>query len=114
MNSQLPVEGKYIPKTANFGGAEYCLVILGGRWRLRILAALFEGSLRFSALQRRLKGISKRILNHQLIELEKHQIVSRIRVNGYANHVVVELTPKGQSLLEVVSNLNAWGQKHLG
>ncbi|APA94337.1 putative HTH-type transcriptional regulator YtfH [Nocardia seriolae] len=50
---------------------------VASRWGVLTLAALREGPYRFSALRRRVDGISERMLSHTLQTLERDGMVNR-------------------------------------
>ncbi|HVY75414.1 MAG TPA: helix-turn-helix domain-containing protein [Puia sp.] len=89
------------------------LYAIGGKWKLRIIIALQEGSKRFNELQRTVEGISARVLSTELKELELNGFVKR-KVYHSQTPVVVEyeITPYSESLHEVVSALSDWGKRH--
>jgi DNA-binding HxlR family transcriptional regulator len=90
------------------------LYVIGGKWKLRIIIALREdGSKRFNELQRRIMGISAKVLSNELKDLELNGFVKR---NVYPQTPVVveyELTSYSDTLNEVLHSLSTWGAKHL-
>lgn len=89
------------------------LYVIGGKWKLRIIIALSEGSKRFNEIQRRVKGISARVLSNELKDLEMNGFITR-RVYADAQPVVIEYEPTGygDSLDDVLKALVAWGTMH--
>ncbi|WP_127130626.1 winged helix-turn-helix transcriptional regulator [Pseudoflavitalea rhizosphaerae] len=89
------------------------LYVIGGKWKLRIIIALSEGNKRFNDLQRRVEGISARVLSNELKDLEMNGFVKRV-VNSKAKPVVVqyELTDYSDTLEEVLHALHNWGRQH--
>src|SRR5579862_8476316 len=74
-------EGVHPPWTRETAadGIEAALAIVTGRWKLRILFQLFGGRVqRFSQLERALPGISQKVLNQQLRQLEQDGLVHRV------------------------------------
>ncbi len=58
----------------------YCPVkltadIIGGKWKPLILYYLESGTLRFSELQRRIPGMTKKMLTQHLRELERDEVI---------------------------------------
>jgi DNA-binding HxlR family transcriptional regulator len=90
-------------------GIEAALAIVGGRWKLRILFQLFGGRvLRFSELERAVAGISQKVLNQQLRQLELDGIVSRTAYAESPPRVEYRLTSWGQSLCPALDALLQW------
>ena len=89
------------------------LYVIGGKWKLRIIIALSEGNKRFNDLQRRVEGISARVLSNELKDLEMNGFVKRM-VDSKAKPVVVqyELTDYSNTLEEVLQALHNWGRQH--
>ncbi len=88
------------------------LYVIGGKWKLRVIAALREGSMRFNEIQRTVEGISARVLSSELKELEMNGFVKR---NVHVQTPVVveyELTPYADTLSEVLTSLASWGTMH--
>lgn len=89
------------------------LYAMGGKWKLRIIIALFNGKKRFNELQRTITGISARVLSNELKDLEMNGFVKR-NVNAVATPVTVEyeLTEYSNTLEDVVQSLSEWGAMH--
>src|ERR1700748_2683723 len=85
------------------------LYVIGGKWKLRIIVALRSGNKRFNELQRKIDGISAKVLSHELKELELNGFVKR---NIYTQTPVIveyELTEYSGSLGNVLEALGEWG-----
>lgn len=88
------------------------LYVIGGKWRLRIIIALAEGASRFNEIQRKLNGISAKVLSGELREMEINGLIKR---NVYTDTpVVVEyvLTDYSRTLDDVILSLKNWGETH--
>jgi len=92
-------------------GVEKTARIVGQKWTLLIIRDLCEGTKRFGELQRALLGISPRTLALRLSQLEKESIVKRRVFKEIPLHVEYSLTPKGESLKEVIEKMREWGEK---
>jgi DNA-binding HxlR family transcriptional regulator len=86
------------------------LQILGGRWRLILVSALFDGPKRFSDLQKE-TGISRRILTVNLRALEEVGLISRTAYPEVPPRVEYGLTSEGMKLRPIINDLCVWGQK---
>ncbi len=83
--------------------------VIEGRWKCTILCMLHGGPLRYSELQRRIEGITSRILSKQLRELEDDGMVLRIVNADRKLKVTYSLTKKGESILPILASLAEWG-----
>jgi Predicted transcriptional regulators len=86
------------------------LYVIGGKWKLRIIIALSEGSVRFNELQRHLEGISARVLSGELKDLEQNGFVKRIEHPDAS--VEYERTAYADTLQPVLRSLGEWGMMH--
>jgi DNA-binding HxlR family transcriptional regulator len=88
--------------------------IIGNKWTALILRDLYDGSKRFTGLERSLKGISPRTLSQRLDDLEKHEIVTKRTFTEVPPRIEYSLTKKGLDLVPVLQQMAAWGTKHYG
>lgn len=89
------------------------LDVLGGKWKVFILSALAqEGTMRFSALQRRIPRVTQKMLTQQLRELEDAGLVARRIYAEVPPRVEYSLTPHGFTLRPVLMSLRDWGAEH--
>lgn len=76
-----------------------------GRWGGLTLCALFEGSLRFNELRRRVDGVSEKMLSQTLHALERDGLVHREAQPTNPPRVDYELTPLGHEVAERLLSL---------
>lgn len=88
------------------------LYVIGGKWKLRILASLLNGSMRFNELKRTVEGISSRVLSAELKELELNGFIKRTVLPVTPAAVEYELTEYAQTLREILLALGSWGTTH--
>jgi len=88
------------------------LYAVGGKWKLMIIIAMARGNNRFTELQRQVKGISARILSHELKELELNGFIIKKVSVGYPVMIEYQLLPYSQTLQEVVEAMTNWGIQH--
>jgi DNA-binding HxlR family transcriptional regulator len=93
----------------NLGDALYAI---GGKWKLRVIIALREGTRRFNELQRTIPGISAKVLSNELKELELNGFVKRIVHTGTPVIVEYEITEYSETLNTVLQSLSDWGALH--
>jgi len=104
------VEGKNCIN--KFNAVEDALYVIGGRWRLPIIAVLSDGNKRFIEIQRSVKGMSAKVLSHELKELELNGFVTRFLQDE--KHVIeYRSTEYSRTLKKVVHALDEWGKNHL-
>lgn len=88
------------------------LYVIGGKWKLRVIAALREGPSRFNEIQRTVEGISARVLSNELKELELNGFVKRTVYVQTPVVVEYQLTPYSDTLSELLQALATWGTMH--
>ena len=77
-------------------------------WGVLVLIALRDGTMRFSALRRRVRGISERMLAQTLQWLENDGLVRRRACPVVPPHTDYTLTPLGEEAAERVEALAQW------
>lgn len=85
---------------------------IGDRWTVLTVGALSAGPLRFSALQRRVQGISQKMLTQTLRALERDGLVTRTAHLEVPIRVEYDLTAGGRSLLAPLKALETWSVDH--
>jgi DNA-binding HxlR family transcriptional regulator len=96
----------------NFCRVEPALNVIVGRWKIPILYLLFQGTKRFSDLQRGIPGITKKMLTSQLRELEEHDIIQRVVYAVVPPKVEYSITEYGRSLEPGLKWMHQWGHSH--
>ena len=88
---------------------EYALDILGGKWKLRIIWAIYNSKvIRFNQLKRELPGITDLMLTKILKLLVENNVVQRTQFNEIPPHVEYSLTENGLQLVNSLSNVRQW------
>ena len=91
---------------------ERALGVLSGRWKAVLLDVLGNGPQRTCDLEKRVAGLSQKVLIEQLRALEEHGLVRRQPVASEAQGIEYLLTPLGESLQPILHSLMAWGAHH--
>lgn len=86
--------------------------VLYGKWKIRLLWFIDQGHKRPSELQRKIPDASRRVLNMQLNELEKHELVSRKIYPVVPPKVEYSLTEFGKTVIPVIAALGQWADEH--
>ncbi len=81
---------------------------LTSRWGVLVMIALMTGTHRFSALRRRIGGVSERMLSQTLQHLEADGFVLRHALDVIPPHVEYSLTPLGQEAGAHLAALVGW------
>ena len=85
---------------------------IGDRWSLLVLAALSNGTLRFSELAREIGDVSKQMLSRTLKNLEEDGLIRRTLYPEVPPRVEYELTDMGRSFLTPLKSLVSWADEH--
>lgn len=80
---------------------------VGDKWSVLVVLCLREGAQRFSALRRRIAGISQRMLTETLRQLERDGLVQRAVFAQVPVRVEYALTELGQTLIAPLAALAA-------
>lgn len=88
------------------------LASVGDKWTIMVVGALSKGSLRYNEVQRRVSGISQRMLTLTLKRLETDGIVTRTLYPSVPPRVDYELTELGQTLRGALVPLHLWAAKN--
>jgi DNA-binding HxlR family transcriptional regulator len=83
---------------------------IGGKWRSVILWYLVKDRKRFSALKKLIPDITEKMLSLQLRKLEKDGLIQRHVYAEVPPRVEYSLTPSGESLITLLSELASWGR----
>ena len=83
--------------------------IIGSKWTILLLRELCESKKRFGELQRALPGISPKTLSLRLKQLERDGVVIKKIYAEVPLKVEYSLTPKGQSLKDIIEKMREWG-----
>ncbi len=88
------------------------LDVIGGKWKLVILWHIAQKTLRFSELEKRIPGITQKMLSQQLKDMEKDKLISRKAYAVIPPRVEYSITEHGNSLKKVLKELSSWGELH--
>lgn len=109
-----PLGPSATPSVDGCAATRELLARIGDKWSIYLVGALREGPLRFSALERSIDGISKRMLTLTLKSLERDGLVTRTVTASVPPRVDYALTPLGESLLAPVGLLARWASENGG
>ncbi|HRB70946.1 helix-turn-helix domain-containing protein [Flavobacterium sp. WV_118_3] len=88
------------------------MYVLGGKWKISIIASLLFGKKRYSDILKDVDGISGKMLSRELKEMEINQLIKRTVITTQPVSVMYELTPYGETVQPVITILAQWGIAH--
>ncbi|MFC0320158.1 MULTISPECIES: winged helix-turn-helix transcriptional regulator [Olivibacter] len=86
--------------------------ILGGKWKVLIIACLCYQSMRYSELLKKVQGISGKMLSRELKELEVNGLIERNVLATSPVSVAYKITEYGKSLKQLTQTIAEWGLQH--
>jgi len=86
---------------------------IADKWTTLVIYALSDGTLRYGELQRRVKGVSQKMLTQTLRSLERDGLVTRKVYPVVPPVVEYTLTPLGRSLHKPLEAICRWAESHL-
>lgn len=89
------------------------LARIGEKWASLAIVALAAGPVRFAPLQRKLDGISQKVLTQTLRNLERDGLVTRTVRSRRPLTVEYDLTPRARDLVPILGALKAWAEANL-
>ena len=111
------MENQTIRKTKDFTPGNcpvvYCMNIIGGKWKPRIIHLIRTGGNRYSILLKNITEISKQTLTNQLRELEADGIIERTIYAEIPPRVEYTITEYGKTLLPIIDSMYKWGRQHM-
>jgi DNA-binding HxlR family transcriptional regulator len=95
--------------------AELTFHLLGGKWRVAVVAQLESRAMRYSELRRAVPELSDKVLAATLRELESLGIIVRTSLNWPLEPVPIGLyglSAKGRALRPMLTLAAAWARAH--
>jgi DNA-binding HxlR family transcriptional regulator len=86
---------------------------IAGKWAILILGLLEEGPRRFSDLQRRIDGVSQKMLTQTLRGLERDGLISRTVYPVVPPKVEYRLTALGDTLSKPIAAIKCWSETYI-
>jgi DNA-binding HxlR family transcriptional regulator len=90
-------------------GLTVAMEVVGSKWKFCLLDEISKGIKRPKDLVIAIDGISKRVLQNQLRELEMHGLLSKTIYTEVPLRVEYYLTETGESLLPLIDAIDKWG-----
>ncbi|MEU6770221.1 helix-turn-helix domain-containing protein [Streptomyces sp. NPDC046759] len=89
------------------------LDLLANKWSALAIGALEDGPQRFGEIQRKLQGVSPKVLTQTLRRLEDFGLLDRTIYPAVPLHVEYSLTSLGQSAAIPLNALRAWVEDNI-
>lgn len=86
--------------------------LIKGKWKSVILWHLDKGPKRFLQLQRITSGVSQKVLNEKLKELEDSGLIYKTVYPQVPPKVEFNLTDKGKEIIPALDILEKWALEH--
>lgn len=90
-------------------GLIVAMEVIGSKWKFCLVDEISKGTKRPRDLVNAISGITKRVLQKQLSELELHGILGKTIYAEVPLKVEYHLTESGKSLLPLISAVDKWG-----
>ena len=92
---------------------EITMEIIGGKYKGVIIGHLIGKTLRYNELQKLISYATPKMLIQQLKELESDGIIERKLYPVVPPKTEYSLTPRGETLIPAIIELNKWGMNYL-
>lgn len=97
--------------------SELCPVVevldhVAGKWSIGVIVAAAHGPIRFTELERSVRGISRRMLTLTLRRLERDGLLTRTVYPTVPPKVEYTATPMAMELYESLVSLTNWAERH--
>lgn len=91
---------------------DWAFETIRGKWKAVILCHLLDGTKRFLELQRITCGVSHKVLNEKLKELEDSELIYKKVYDELPPKVEYHLTPKGEEYAIALKQIETIGEKY--
>lgn len=91
---------------------DFAMDFIRGKWKAVLLCHLYDEPKRFLELQRITKGISQKVLNEKLKELENEDLINKEIYPEVPPKVEYYLTEKGRDLTKIIKEIESWSIKY--
>jgi DNA-binding HxlR family transcriptional regulator len=85
---------------------------VGSKWSIAIIVEASRGPVRFTELERRIEGISRRMLTLTLRNLERDGLLTRTVYPTVPPKVEYTATTMANELYETLVTLTQWAERH--
>ena len=89
------------------------LDLIADKWTVLVMGLLKQGPHRFSAILRRVEGVSQKMLTQTLRDMERNGLITRTIYAEVPPRVEYQLSPLGQTLTEPLSAMTRWAETNI-
>ncbi|MBB5868477.1 DNA-binding HxlR family transcriptional regulator [Allocatelliglobosispora scoriae] len=89
------------------------LDLIANKWSTLVIGAIEDGPQRFGVIQKRLQGVTPKVLTATLKRLESNHLINRTVYPAVPPHVEYSLTELGETLVAPLAALRTWAEEHL-
>jgi DNA-binding HxlR family transcriptional regulator len=86
---------------------------IASKWTMLVILALGGSPQRYAQLQKKIKGVTKKMLTETLRALERDGLVTRRVYDTVPVQTEYELTTLGRSLADAVGGIRTWAYAHV-
>jgi DNA-binding HxlR family transcriptional regulator len=86
------------------------LDVIADKWSVIVLYCLTYGAKRYIQIQRKIQGISQKVLTQTLKNLERHGLVERKASSETPSSMEYSLTSLGETLIEPLLEIATWSR----
>jgi DNA-binding HxlR family transcriptional regulator len=108
MNSTCEATGVAADRVAGGSRHRTLVSLFTNKWSALAIEALEDGPVRFGELQRRLRGVSPKVLTQTLRRLEEFGLVNRVVYPDIPLRVEYSLTDVGRGAADLLRELRNW------
>ena len=88
------------------------LDVIGNKWSVIVIYCLAYQTRRYKEIERKIEGISQKVLTQTLRKLQKNGLVKRTVYPSNPPQVEYSLTPLGETIVEPLSLLAEWSENN--
>jgi DNA-binding HxlR family transcriptional regulator len=92
--------------------SQQILDVVADKWSVILLYCLAYGAKRYVQIQRRIEGISQKVLTQTLKNLERHRLVERKVSLEVPSSMEYSLTSLGETLIDPLLEMATWSRVH--
>jgi DNA-binding HxlR family transcriptional regulator len=103
---------KEIPFEEKIKAIQDTMFVLGGKWKLPVILAIYSGKKRFNDIGGSIPGITNRVLSKELRHLEENLLIIRSVIDDYPVRIEYTLTDYCLTTEKVAAPMEEWGKNH--
>ena len=85
--------------------------VIGGKWKIKIVAALMQGDKTFGQLGSEVEGISAKMLSQSLKQMHSNGLITHTVASSRRTSIAYQLTDFGHTLQPFVCAIAQWNKE---